>query len=330
MTVPHLKKNAIKDFQDIMQNLQIWKDSNYNITNKQYVFENKSTVDFISLDAWDKLLGSKSEILFINEANKSLTYEMWVQLLIRNTGIIFMDYNPFDSEHFLYDLDKREDTETIHSTYKDNPFLNEIQIKEIENMSDPDLARIMRDGLRGVSTQSLIFPNFEITEDGQKYKKNSKLIYGLDFGYNPDETALIAGWINKENNTLYIEELIYEQELTNQDLIEKIKCLNIDRYTEIVCDHEPQRIEEIYREGYYCQKAVKGAGSLISSILNLKKYNIVINKSAENTLKELKKYKWKVNPETGKRMSIPDDKNSKDHAIAAMRYLVGYYIEYYQ
>jgi exonuclease V gamma subunit len=45
-----------------------------------------------------------------------------------------------------------------------------------------------------------------------------------------------------------MQELLYKTGMTNQDIVNYLKSLNIDRYTDIYADSsEPKSIEEIYR-----------------------------------------------------------------------------------
>ena len=64
---------------------------------------------------------------YTNECNK-ISYETFQQLSCRTRIVKFLDYNPSDIEHWVYDLG---DT--------DNPYLTTVQREEIESIKDPDL-----------------------------------------------------------------------------------------------------------------------------------------------------------------------------------------------
>ena len=91
-TIPSLKRTVIKDFKDILQGLNIWKDENFNITDRIYNLYD-STIQFLSTDDADKLRGIKSTILFIDEASE-IDEESYFQLSIRTSGKIILAYNP--------------------------------------------------------------------------------------------------------------------------------------------------------------------------------------------------------------------------------------------
>ena len=90
------------------------------------------------MDQPQKVRGRKREILFINEANE-LTLEDWRQLVLRTTDRIIIDYNPSDEFHWIYDeVIPREDSEFFQTTYRDNPYLEDTVVQEIERLKDTD------------------------------------------------------------------------------------------------------------------------------------------------------------------------------------------------
>ena len=116
--------------------------------------------------------------------------------------------------------------------------------------------------------------------------------FGLDFGFSADPTSLIK--VYKHDLDLYIDELLYERGLTNQDIAYKIKQLGIDRNIEIFADSaEPKSIEEIFRMGgINIKPAKKGADSIRIGIDVLKRHKLNITKRSVNAIKEFRNYKW--------------------------------------
>ena len=134
-SLPHLKRGAINDIEDIMENEGFIEGANYehNRSDHTYTFATGSQIRFFSADDWGKVKGSRRDILFINEANR-IPYETYRQLAVRTSETIFIDWNP-DTE-FWYEMkgiNIKDTTKEIVSTYKDNPFLSEVQIAEIES-----------------------------------------------------------------------------------------------------------------------------------------------------------------------------------------------------
>ncbi len=68
-TIPSLKRTVIKDWIDILKGLDIWKEDDYNATDRIWNYYD-SSIQFISTDDAEKLRGIKSDILFIDEASE--------------------------------------------------------------------------------------------------------------------------------------------------------------------------------------------------------------------------------------------------------------------
>lgn len=133
-TLPALKGSVFIDFKEILNKIKIFDEKALNKTELTYIFPNGSWVEFFSTDSEQKLRGRKRDILFVNEANE-LKYIEWQQLKMRTTKFTLLDYNPsFSDDHWICDVNKEKKTFHFISTYKDNPFLEETIIKEIESL----------------------------------------------------------------------------------------------------------------------------------------------------------------------------------------------------
>jgi phage terminase large subunit len=309
-TMPALKGSVMKDFIEIITLNDYWDYIDFNRTEHIFYFkESGSSVQFISLDQPQKKRGSKRKYLYLNEANE-FTKEDWIQLILRmeDGGRIWMDYNPSDEFHWIYDeILTREDCEFIKSTYLDNPFLSDEQVKEIERLKDSDYNywRVYGLGERGIS-EAVIYSHWQIYKEDIQF---DEVVYGLDFGFN-HPTALTQ--IGIKEDAIYWKELIYESNLTNSDLIAK---LQIDRKKEIFADAaEPQRIEEIYRKGYNIKSANKSVKDGIDCVKSKK---LFIHYESINLQKEIKSYKYKMD-----KMGLILDEPVKynDDALDSARY----------
>ena len=92
-TIPHLKRGSIRDFLNIMEGHNYFKEDRWNKTDFIYTFETGSKLEFFSADSPDRVRGPRRNVLFINEAN-NVSFETYTQLAIRTDGEIFLDYNP--------------------------------------------------------------------------------------------------------------------------------------------------------------------------------------------------------------------------------------------
>ena len=176
-TVPSLKRSVIKDFKEILTNLGIWSNEAYNISDRVYSLSNGSLISFVNTDDAEKLRGVKSDILFIDEASEQHE-EAYFQLSIRTTGEIILAFNPTVSPyHWLRNMD---DVETFRTTYRDNPYLNDVMIKEIESLEhkNPKYFKIYGLGEYAPNDKA-VFQNFQILED---FPVHELIGFGMDLG----------------------------------------------------------------------------------------------------------------------------------------------------
>ena len=317
-TFPALRGTAMRDFFDILKNENLYDERLHNKSSSLYTLYG-NYFEFISVDQPARVRGRKRSVLFLNECNE-FGFEEYTQLALRTTFKIIIDFNPSEQYHWLYtqiiDSD-RDDVDFYISTYKDNPFLAEATIREIERLKDVDenLYRVFGEGQRGVATET-IFPVFNIIDEIPE--NASEIALGLDFGFTADPTSLIK--VYKHDLNLYIDELIYERGLTNQDIAHKIKQLGIDRSIEIFADSaEPKSIEEIFRMGGFNIKPTKkGADSVRIGIDVLKRHKLNITKRSVNAIKEFRNYKW-IKNKNNEITNKPID--SFNHAIDSVRYV---------
>lgn len=317
-SLPHLKRGALNDIEDILSNEGMTEDVDYTLNRSDHVYTFTSSgtqIRFFSADDWGKVKGSRRDVLFINECNR-VNWEIYRQLVVRTTECVFLDWNP-DSE-FWYELkalNVKDNTIEIHSTYLDNPFLTEMQVAEIEsNKDDENWWRVYGLGLTGMH-QGLIYQNWELC-DG--VPDGAKLVgYGLDFGFVNDPTAIVAVYLH--DGKLWLDERCYEKGLTNDRIANRLR----DCEGDIVADSaEMKSIMEIYNYGIKTiEPAIKGADSIRQGIQVLHRYKLMVTKSSLNLINELRNYKWKEDKITGEQRNEPIDK--WNHALDAVRYIAG-------
>jgi len=311
ITMSHLKKGVLKDFFTILSRTDGIKEKLYNKTDHIYNI-NRSHIEFFSLDDPGKARGPRRDILFVNECNL-VPYETFNQLMLRTAKQIFIDYNPVDENHWIYEkILTRSDCTFIQSTYQDNPFLNKNIIQEIKRLKDTDenLWKIYGLGERG-QLKATIYSPWDIVDE---LPEGGDVFYGLDFGYNVP-TALIKCCI-KDGNQLWVDELIYQTYLTNSELIMMLKDI-LPAHASIYADAaEPQRIAEIRKAGLNCRSADK---SVKDGIDKMKRMKVYVTRRSTNILKERQGYKWK---EDANGNLIDEPVKFNDHALDAIRYAV--------
>ena len=310
-SLPSIKGSVLRDFVDILLKLGIYDENNHNKTEQIYTM-NGNTIEFVSADQPQKIRGRARTYLFCNEANE-LTYEAWMQLIMRTEGKIVIDYNPSDISSWIYDnVIPRDDADFYITTFRDNPFLAKELVDELERLkdADPNYWQIYGLGERGLS-QDLIFTHFKTTEN---MPDDGEVVYGLDFGFN-NPSSLVKVIFN--DGVAYVKEMLYETRLTTNDLVDKIKQLGLTSYDEIYCDAaEPKTIEEMVRNGFNAKPANK---DVTEGIRMVKGTPLCIDQDSVHLLKELRGYRWKTD-RNGNKLDQPVKFN--DHATDAMRYAI--------
>ena len=315
-TLPALKKSVLRDWIEMLQMYDLYTPDDHNRSDNIFTI-GKSTIEFISVDQSQKVRGAKRDILWINECNEVST-EDFFQLQIRTTNKVILDYNPTAMEGYWIDLKEKRSSEVDFdiSTFRDNPFLEQAIIDEIERLKDvdEDYYNIYNLGIASRSTEAIY--RFEEVDEIPTDKAEFVAI-GLDWGFSNDPTTAIEVW--KHDNTLYLNELLYKRGLTNSDIAEELRALGVDKRIDIVCDSaEPKSIEELRRFGYRTHPAKKGPDSILNGIDILKRHRICVTSDSLNLVTELSRYKW-MKDANGTLLNRPTD--AYNHALDAVRYV---------
>jgi len=315
-TFPALRATVMRDFLEILKDLDIYEKTNHNMSENIYRFPNGSIVEFFSVDDEQKIRGRKRDIAWCNEANE-LFYDDFTQLNMRTETKLIFDYNPSDSSSWLYELPKDESI-LIKSTYKDNPFLPETIKRQIEDLkrTDEALYQIYALGEKAIS-KSNIYSNWTFIK--HRPAKFTSYVYGLDFGYNHPTALMRVYW---RDNDIFIEPVIYESYLTTTNLIEKMKILNVEENVEILADYSrPEIIQEMNNSGFNVLNANK---VVKKGIDNVKSFGVFCEED-QRIKKEYENYKWKKIGDniTDEPIKLYDD------AMDAVRYATTYIKENY-
>jgi len=312
-TLPSLKNSILKDLVTVLDLYEIYDPTKWHKQEGWYELPNGSIINWGSADEPQKLRGSKRDYLFCNEANE-LDLEDWRQLIMRTEGMVTLDFNPSEISCWVYDLEQREDCYYFKTTWRDNPFLPQSLIDEIERLKETDeqYYRIYSLGEKGIPT-TLVFNRWNLTD---QIPPDAKLLgRGMDFGFN-SPTTLIE--VYKKDEELYLKELLYVRNLTMGDIVYKMNELKIEKTDKIWCDSAlPQNIEELKRNRFNAQGVSKQ--SILAGVDKIKRHKVFITNDSPNILKEFGSYKWKTDRDGNILDSMIDDMN---HTIDAIRYVL--------
>ena len=311
--IPNLKAGALRDAMVIWQSSVELQAITIDYNKSDRIFRNRfnSILEFKSFKDSQDAKSGKRDYCFFNEAN-GIPFDVFTEVRLRTRKQTFIDYNP-NAEFWVHEhLIGKPNVKFIRSWHEHNPYLSQVMRDKIEGLKeiDMELWRVYARGLTG-KIEGLIFRNHSTVAE---IPEGAEFIgAGMDFGFTNDPTTLIEAY--RFNGELYLNELIYSTNLTNQDIGNRLKELNFNRSKSIIADSaEPKSIEELRRMGFNVVGAKKGQDSIRMSIDVLKQYKINITQSSLNTKKEFMNYKWSEKDKT-----IPID--SFNHCIDAIRYI---------
>lgn len=239
----------------------------------------------------------------------------------QNRVIIIL--NPATKEHWIYKRffeeagvkagfnGVKDNVTYIHTTYLDNiNNISESIISKFERLKETHPNKYAHRVLGGWldKAEGVIFENWNYGE----FDNSLPEIYGLDYGFYPDPTALVKVAIDNKRMIIYVKQLVYDQKLTTDNLAIKLPKSN----RLIICDNsEPRLTSELTSKGYNLRAVTKFDNSIKAGIDLMSQYQIIVDHESIDIGKELNNYVW-----NDKKSSTPiDDWN---HAIDATRYAV--------
>jgi len=282
--------------------------------------------------------------VFMEEANE-INEDDFNQLddSLRKVGTpvqIFRCFNPPEKAHWMWrdylltpsEIDgymvatcTNQQILSIFSTYRDNVLnINAETVRRWEDYKRTNtehyytvICGLVSEGKRG-----RIFRNWKPITDVEFDAIDRPTVYGLDFGYSNDPTALVA--VKLYNNERYYKELIYETALDDQALFERINTLGIGDSI-IIADTGgggTLRIANLRRGfgngGLNIRSAIKGQGSVNAGIQLIQGRDVHVTESSRNIWHEYNSYTWGITAQK-ELTDTPVDKYN--HAIDAVRYV---------
>lgn len=317
-TMPHLKRGAIRDFESNLGH-PLSADPNWNATDCIYTYANGARLEFFSADNPAKVLGPARKRLFVNECNH-IGYDTYRQLAVRTRGLILLDYNPASTFWAIEKVETRPNCITLHTTYLDNiEFLTPEQVEEIEsNREDANWWRVYGQGLVG-QLDGLIYDLQQVDE----LPEGGTDIYGMDFGFTHDPTAIVHIRAFTGRKELYLDEVCYRTRMLNSDIVAELERAGVPkRSVPIYADcAEPKSIEEIARAGFNvlpCDKdAPVRSDKLKFQLQWMQGWKLYVTKRSLDIIREGRNYCW-AKDRDGNPLNYPID--SFNHALDAARY----------
>lgn len=343
-TKQDVKNTVLADFKKALPNFPKQDELIFNKTESIYYFPNGATIEICGGDDDNRVHGFQGDVAHFNEPYK-MPKDVFDQIDMRTSDYVIIDWNPRNS-HWIDDLSKQDNAIVIHSTFRDNPFVPEMQRLKILSY-DPNNDY----NVKMKTADSYKWSVYGLGEKAEKpnrifsWKKITRaeydaldcgVMYGVDWG-KVDPWGIVEAKFY--DGTLYLRELNYksENELRKEmNVNESIKIgedvegtgivvwlferLGISKNAYVVCDNNrPLKIAALRRHGWeYAIPAEKPKGSIIDGISLLENIPVCYTDDSPNIEYEEENYSWKTD-RYGINTEEPEDVDN--HTIDPTRYI---------
>lgn len=262
---------------------------------------------------------------WVEEAER-VSERSWSVLLptIRAPGSeIWVTFNPYmdiDPTYKRFVLSTPPRTWRSFSTYRDNPWISEEILSDVDHMRrvDPDAASHIYDGECLTHSESqVLFGKWSI-DDFVAAEAWEGPYYGADWGFSRDPTVLVRCWVHL--STLYVD---YAEYGVHVDIDQTPKLFdrvpNARNYMIRADGAWPQTLDAVAKRGFSITAAPKWPGSVEDGIAHLRSYDkIVIHDRCRQLAEEARLWRYKTDEMSGDIMTKLVD--GFDHGWDAIRY----------
>ena len=324
-----LRNSCFALFKEILAKWQLTNYVKIRETDMSIIFPNGSQIIMVGLDTEEKLLSlTNISTIWIEEAYEVEKNKV-EQLNLRMRGTasnqqLLLSWNPISKNSWLYNFTVEEPPENsifIHSTYKDNPFLNAEYVAALDEMEirNPAKYRVYGLGEWGVDTEGLVITNWkkedfnpmELAALGYEHRA------GCDLGWI-DKTAIIDTLYDRDNKTIYVFNEFYKSGCQLSDIATAIKEMNLKKTKLFVDAAEPRSIQYFKQENINATPCAKGRDSVKAGLMFLQDNLIIVSPSCQNFITELENFSYIKSKVTGE--FTEDTTHEWSHAIDACRY----------
>ena len=328
-TASTIRNTCFSLFKDVVSKWKLTefvkiRESDFNIK-----FPNGSEIIFMGLDEETKLLSLNAiGAIFIEEAYevpKSIVEQLNLRLRGNTANKqMIMAFNPISKNHWLYDFCEVNPPESfiyVHSTYKDNPFLDDEYVHELEELyvRNPAKARVFCDGIWGIDAEGLVIQNWkeEIFDPMELSSKGLEHRVGMDLGWI-DKSAIIETLYDRQNKTIYVFNEFYKSGCQLSELADAIRNMNLQKSKIYVDAAEPRSIQFFKNEGINAVACAKGKDSVKAGLMFLQDNLIIVHPRCIHFIAELENFSYIKSKQTGE--WTENTTHEWSHAIDACRY----------
>ena len=237
---------------------------------------------------------------------------------------IIMSWNPISKSSYLYKFTVEEPPENsifLHSTYKQNPFLNAEYVAALDEMEkrNPAKYKVYGLGLWGTDPEGRVITNWKTQEFDAMALAAQGLEHraGMDIGW-VDKSAIIDSLYDRDNKTIYVFNEFYKSGCQLDTLAAAIKDMNLHKTKLYVDAAESRSIAFFKQEGIRAEECKKGSGSVKAGLMFLQNHTIIVHPSCKSLIMELENFSYIKSKQTGE--WTEDTTHEFSHAIDALRY----------
>lgn len=326
-----LKDSIFEDVLGCLSFFGILEHCKINNSDYRITLPNGAIFLFKGMDNPEKIKSIKGISDVVMEEATEFNLEDYTQLTLRLrekkhlNKQMFLMFNPVSKlnwvyKHFFENQQQDEDIKIIHSTYKDNRFLDIRTKDNLEKLSERNPAYYRIYALGDFATlDKLVFPKYETGILNKNDLRDIPSYFAIDFGYTNDPSAFVHVKLDKANETLYIMEEYVKTGMLNNEIASMIKGLGYQKEVITGDSAEPKSIAELKLQGISrMQSARKGKDSVMNGIQFIQQFKIVIDERCFKTIEEFDNYTWRKDKKTGEYMNEPVD--AYNHCVDAIRY----------
>lgn len=323
-----LRNSCFALFKEILTKWKLIEYCKVNSSNLIITLPSGSEIIFLGLDDETKLLSIAGITAVFIEEVYEVPKEIVEQLNLRLRGgnaqkQILMAFNPINKSSWLYEFCNNlpPDALYVHSTYKDNPFLDKSYVQQLESLitTNPAKARIFCFGEWGTDPEGLVLTNWRAEEFDSIALARQGLEHrcGCDLGFI-DPSAVIETLYDKKNKTIYVCNEYFKRGVQLSDIVQGIREMNLSKSTIMVDNAEPRSIQFFRENNINAKPCNKGKDSIKLGLMFLQDHLIIVHPKCKNFIEELENFSYVKSKQTGE--WTDDTTHEWSHAIDACRY----------
>lgn len=320
---------------DLLADCGIREYCKVNKSNFEIELPNGSIFLFKGLDDPEKIKSITGITDIVIEEATELTLDDFTQLNLRLRPKeaypqIYLMFNPVSKKNWVFDYffseSIIENALIIKTNYKDNKFLTDDYVQELERLKDRNPAYYRIYALGEFATlDKLIFPVYEVRIISDEETKDLNRFIGADFGFINDPSAIVWGFLDEKNKTIFVTGEYVKKGMLNDEIADTMIKLGLSKDKSYGDSAEKKSIAEIKRKGVNMEATEKGKDSVIHGIQWISQYHLVVDERCFKVIEELENYTWQKDKKTGEYINEPVD--AFNHTIDAIRYGLNKYIK---